>query len=255
LQDQSAKFVAFGCLHASLHDQKAVDWLISTIATEKPDYVVCLGDLIEANAASQWDDAKELAIDLDDEYVAANEILSQVRKASPRADRWFIAGNHEANVVRAGRIDKRIRSRCDWLKGIPELHSWRVNRDYNYSRGRGCFSLGQVTFTHGYETARTKLAAEAIYFCLNSPFGLYVSAHTHRPERVSEIVWGELPMQRWRANVGCLRNLEPSYMERRHKWNWGHGLIVGEAKPLKSPRMSKEWDAEVRVLQMYDAAG
>lgn len=255
---KSQKFVAFGCTHFPLHDPAAIDWVLEIIAKERPDVVVHLGDGVEANAASQWDDAREMAIALGDEYAALDAFLADVRKAAPRARRIYRAGNHESNITRAGRLDPRIRSLCDWrsLRNLPELSHWTVGSDYNYCRSRGCSLLGpQVCFAHGFETTPSQTLREAMYFLKNSPFGLYITAHTHRPQPVTPILWGDLPMDRWMANVGTLRDLDSAlYMERRRKWSWGQACLVGEAFPLKSQRMSKEWDAEVRIRRMYDDA-
>jgi predicted phosphodiesterase len=252
---KTQKFVAFGCSHHPLHDPSATAWVVETVAKERPDVVAFLGDGLEANAASQWDDAKELAIALGDEYESLNAFLADLRKAAPKARRIYRAGNHEDNIVRAGRLDPRIRGLCDWRnpRNLPELSGWNASASYNYSRRHGCTWLGpQICLAHGFETTNANCEVEAMYFLRNSPYSLYACAHTHRPTPVTPIVWKSLPMDRWHANVGCLRNLEPGYMERKRKWAWGHAMLVGEYKPLKSPRMCREWDAEVRVLRMYD---
>ncbi len=225
------------------------------VAKFKPDDLVHLGDGIEANAASQWDDAKELAIGLDAEYAAHDSFLAELRKAAPNARRIYRAGNHEANVVRAGRLDPRIRKTCDWksLKNQPELKHWEVAGAYDYSRHLGCTQLGPIFLAHGFETTPTALPKQAMYFTKNWPFGLLLTAHTHRPARVVEVKFAnDLPLNRYFADVGCLRDLNPTYMERKRKWSWGHGFFEGEYVPLKSPRMCKEWDGDVKVLRLYD---
>lgn len=255
MTEATTKIVAYGCKHCPLHDAGAIDWLIALITREKPDLVVDLGDGIEANAASKWEDAKELAISLADEYTAHNAILERIRKASPKANHWYIAGNHDDNINRIGRLDPRVRTLCDWssLKNQPELQHWRVLRDYNYSRHRGCFSFGPIFFSHGYETTATKQGKEALYFTKNWPFSLYLSAHTHRPTEVRGVCWNDMPLDRWYANVGTMRDMDSAlYMDRKAKWNWGQAAAVIETKALKSPRQSKEWDARVEVFRMYD---
>lgn len=255
------KFVAFGCPHFPLQDDAAIGWLLDTIRKEKPDVVAHLGDGIEANAASQWDDAKEMAIALSDEYAAHNGFLSEVRKVAPKAKRIYRGANHEDNIVRAGRLDPRIRSLCDWrsLKNQPELAHWQVAPNYLYCRARGAtWITPQVAVGHGFETSDGQVETEGLYFLLNAPFSLYVTAHTHRPRPVKEIEMKTLPLNRWTANVGTLRDLDSAgYMDRNRRWRWGQGCVVGEAMQLKSPRMSREWDAETRVFRTFDqvAAG
>jgi hypothetical protein len=249
------KFLAFGCLHAPLHDPEAVAWCLERIAKERPDEIAFLGDGLEANAASRWPDAIELNLALEQEFDALNAFLADVRKAAPRARRVYRAGNHDLNLLGKGRIDPRVRSLCDWKshKNIPEWAHWEVGADYNLSRHRGCSWLGpQICLAHGFGTTDAKVNREAMYFLANAPFGLYLTAHTHRPEDKRQVRMGSLPMSRWTMNVGTLRNMEPDYMERCEKWNWGQAIVVGERMPLKSPRMTREWDAHLEVFRMYD---
>jgi hypothetical protein len=249
------KVVAFGCTHHPLQDPAAISWVLDLIVREKPSLVVHLGDGIESNASSQWPDAMEMGIALEDEFVSLNGFLADVRKAAPKAKRKYLGGNHESNILRAGRIDKRIRSLVDWRnhRNVPELREWSVGGDYSYSRRLGCSWFGPMCFAHGYETTPSQASTEAMYFTKAWPNSVYISAHTHRPTPVTQIEFkGGLMLPHHYANVGCLRNLDPGYMERKRKWAWGHGAFVGEFMPLKSPRQSREWDGRIDVLKMYD---
>ncbi len=250
---KSIKFIAFGCRHAPLSDPSATQWVIDAIAREKPDAIIDLGDGIEGNAASQWQDAKEIILSLADEFAADAKFMFDVRKAAKAGTRLIrLAGNHEANLLRKGRIDPRTRDLCKWYEG-KEFEHWTTVKDYIYCRRRGSFWLTpQTCFSHGYETSAARIAREAMYFTSNAPLSVYVAAHTHRPHSVQPVMWGDLPMGRWHCNVGCLRDLKPDYMHRKATWNWGHAMAIGEAMPLKSPRMTKEWDMRIEVKGMYD---
>jgi predicted phosphodiesterase len=255
---KALKLVAFSCTHHPLHDESAIDWLLGLIRRERPNVVAHLGDGIESNASSQWPDAMELGLDLADEFTSLNGFLADVRKAAPKgATLKYLPGNHEENILRAGRVDKRLRKLVDWRRpeNIKEMANWEVGRSYNYSRRLGCSWLGPVCLSHGYETTPTQASTEAIYFTRNWPNSLYIAGHTHRPVQVTQIEFkGGLALPHHYANVGCLRNLDPGYMERKRKWGWGQGAFVGEFMPLKSPRLSREWDGRVEVHRMYDEA-
>lgn len=251
------KAILFGCTHHPLHDPEAIAWVLDLIRAEKPDDIGYLGDGIEGNAASKWEDATEEANPLEAEFNSHNAFLTELRKAAPKAKRYFCAGNHDTNLLKPGRIDKRIRSLCDWAnpKNQPEWEKghWTLQREYNKSRARGCLWLSpQVCLSHSWATTDAKADVEAMYFLANSPFGLYVGAHTHRPQDKRQVVFRTLPMSRWHMNTGCLRDMNPGYMERNAKWNWGQAAVVVEYSPLKSPRMCREWDAELRTFRMYD---
>jgi hypothetical protein len=251
------KAIIFGCTHMPFHDGAAIDWLLSRIAKERPDHVAFIGDALEGNAASRWPDAIELNVSLEAEFTALNTFLADVRKASPKSERRFLAGNHDNNLLGKGRIDQRVRSLCDWKseKNVPEWKAgqWKITPDYAFCRSRGAGWLGQqICVSHGYETTATRMDREALYYTATSPNSLYISAHTHRVEHPKQVAWGDLPMGRWRANVGCLRDLKPGYMERKATWNWSHGLVFVEFTPLKSPRMHREWEARTEIFKMYD---
>jgi hypothetical protein len=254
---KTRKAVLFGCTHHPLQDPAAIGWVLDLIAAEKPDDIGYLGDGIEGNAASRWDDAVEMDIALEREFDTHNAFLAEIRKAAPKARRYYCAGNHDGNLLKGGRIDKRLRSLCDWSnpKNQPEWREgeWTLKKTHRLSRKDGCLWLGpQVCLAHGWATAAPKIDREAMYFLANAPFGLYATAHTHQPRERQQVRFGSLPMNRWHLNVGCLRDMDPEYMERCEKWNWGQAAAVVEYVPLKSPRMCREWDADLRVFRMYD---
>lgn len=251
---QSVKTVAFSCPHFPFVDEAAWAKLCDLVRQERPDYVVCLGDVVESGVASRWPDAKELAVPLSLEFKNAGEHLEQLRGAAKVGCRLIaLEGNHDANLAEPGRIDKNLRDLCDWRKGIKEIaEHWGTPTNYVYCRRRGAFRIGQqVVLAHGYETSPQPIRREAFYFA--DEWGLYVAGHTHRPTpNVEEVVWADLGLRKWHANVGTLRELDPHYMTRKRKWNWGHAAAVIECLPLKSPRASREWSCHIEVFGMYD---
>ena len=247
------KWLAFSCPHCPLEDKAAVDWLLGRISDEKPDVIVHLGDGHEADSASRW--PSEYDFTLDDELESHNNFLKRVREAHPKSRRVFLPGNHESNLGEIGRIDRRLRTLCDYrsAKNEPELAAhWEQPCDYVYDRRRGVFRIGQVAFCHGFECGQSSDEFQSIL--LGVPFGLFVSGHTHRPTpqigraRRSSAV----PLPYWYANAGCLRTLKPAYMARKRSHSWGQGIVIGEAVPTKSPRMSRQWDARVEIFKLSD---
>jgi hypothetical protein len=234
-----------------LQDDKAIDWMLGRLEKIQPDVVVHLGDGHEADSASRW--PTEYDWDIVDEWDSHNAMLAKIRKAAPKARRVFLPGNHDANFQEICRIDKKLRRACDFRDHEPELKDhWELPASYVYDKRRGTFSIGQVTFAHGYEAGANADEFHAIL--LAAPFGLYVGGHTHRPtpcvmraKRTATV-----PLPYWYANAGAMRNLKPPYMERKRTHNWGQAIVVGEAVPLKSPRMSRHWDARVEIFRMAD---
>lgn len=255
------RWVAFSCVHAPEHDQSAVDWLCEIIREHKPDVLISLGDDLEADGASRW--PSEAAYALIDEYEADDRIKAQIAKAAPRAELVRLMGNHCHNILDQGRINPKLRELCDWRtpqythKGVQVNANslrWRVAGTYDFCRRRGVYRLGQATFGHGWMTSVNAGRDQSVL--LGTPYGLFVSGHTHAPESVSQAkMTGKVPLPYWYANAGTLRNLDPEYMRRNNAFHWGQACVIGEsdmrAGPAKSPRMSRCWAAETIVKDMY----
>ena len=247
------RFAAFSCPHAPLIDNAAVDWLIGRLESEKPNVVVHLGDGHEADSASRW--PSEYDFTLADEFKSHNDFLKKIRLATPKARHVFLPGNHDENLLAIGRIDKRIRSQCDYRDpdNEPELaEHWEQPCSYEYDKRRGVFRLGQVSFAHGFEHGTNGDEFQALL--LGQPYGLHVTGHTHRPtERVQRCFRTKaVPLPYWYANPGCLRDLRPQYMLRKRSHGWGQGAVFGETLLTKSPRMSRQWEARVEIHRMKD---
>ena len=161
----------------------------------------------------------------------------------------MMEGNHDDNIRSIGRIDPGLRSLCVPEKHEPELKHWKVF-PYTYSK-RGIYRIGSVTFAHGYECGLN--SDEAQGYILGIPHGLFVSGHTHRPKPVTQgYKTKAIPLPYWHANVGCMRNMECNFMQRKRQHQWGQAIVVGESKPSKSPRMTRTWSAETQFFRMYE---
>jgi len=247
------KFLAFGDLHCPLHDTDSVNWLLEKIAEHRPDYIVNLGDLFEADSASRW--PSEYDFSLADEFEAANKILSDIRKVGGRkAEYVFLPGNHDENIIALNRIDPKLRGLCDYRRpgNVPELDHWQQPARYVYSRKSGSWRLGQIVFSHGYESGTSPGEYETLYMAYE--YGLYVHGHTHRPHTVRQCMRTRaVPLRYWYANAGTLRQMDCDYMARKRQAMWGSAVVVGDCLPVKSPRIGRQWSAETIIHKMYDS--
>lgn len=245
------KWLAFSCPHCPHHDADAIHWLERQIHNARPDVLVHLGDGHEGDATSRFTD--ESIHNLLDEYQQHNALLGQLRKAAGNRCRLvFCEGNHDANIGAKDRLDPRIRELVDYRRHEPELRHWKVI-PYLNDANAGCYRIGQVSFTHGFEVSRAGIRRDQLTF--TREFGLLIHGHTHRPTPdgpPERLLWGDYPVNWWRANPGCMRDLKPDYMSRRNTQRWGQGCVVGTAAPLKSPRARPEWSCETRVYRSYD---
>jgi len=249
--NNEVSFVAFSCVHAPLHDPEAIDNIVELIGREQPDVVVHLGDGHEMSWASRFDDAGE--VDALSEYEEHNKILKCIRTASPDSRRVFLPGNHEWRLY-SPRIEPCIRAALHWRKHQPEMQHWEEPCKYLFCRHRGVFRIGQVSFCHGFSSSNTGIKREVT--SLTREWGLYVHGHLHRPtqegppERV--LAGASWPLNWWRANPGCLREMSPEFMTGQDKGLWGHGAVVGKAQLIKSPRSKRCWEARTIIFKMYD---
>ena len=251
------KFVAYSCTHHPLQDEEAFGFLEQQIEDIKPDYLIHLGDVFEAQAASRW--PKTYSWDLKYEFNVANEYLKRIREHALRFNTGvkcvWTPGNHDDNLQRLDRIPGDLRGLCNPYDHCSELGEghWSVPTQYIHDPRHGCFRLGQVTFAHGFEHGVNSDSHQAIKFGV--PYGLFVSGHTHRPVPVRRSQkTAAIPLPYWYTNPGCLRHLAPEYIGQLDNSQWGQAVTVGECETW---RYSKEfmptkplWDAETRLFRM-----
>lgn len=245
-------FAAFGCVHVPYQDQAAVDKLCSVIEERRPDYLLCLGDLFEADSANVHKHRAEERIPLSDEYASGAAVLEQVAEAAPDAERLWLLGNHDDNLQTndVRRIPKHLRDLVHWNKSEwgKTFRNWR-QIPYEKSE-RGVFRLGQVNFYHGYLAGVNSDELEAIQ--MNNYVGGYshtlgVRVHTHTPLPPTQaMLTNKIPLPFWYANAGTLGPTRPDYMKRKDSSGWGPAVVVGEAVIGRPSRMrgGPQWTAE-----------
>ncbi|MDB4507377.1 metallophosphoesterase [bacterium] len=268
MKTYDCKFLAFSCIHAPLQSEAHIEEIIKVNQDKKPNEVIMLGDLFEASAASKW--GKENAADLIVEYERGNDILESIRKVNPDAKYTFLEGNHDANILAKGRFEADIRNMLDF--NIPQgykqangnfvqvnrefLENWNRNTPYVYHRTRGSYRLGAVCFAHGFEAGTSSDEMQAIHFNQLWANSLFISGHTHRPtegvaKRVMKTKGRGLPF--WYLNAGCSCDIDKmDYMDRKQRGLWGNGYVLGSCDLVKSPRLSKTWEAECFVTKWFE---
>lgn len=248
MMGKTAKILAFSCEHAPYTPPAHQDWLLGQIAKFKPDIIVHCGDRFESAAASVHPD--EATHDLADEYEYAAKFSQKIRKQVPKARTVWILGNHDDNIQKkdARRVPKNLRSLVHWNKSEwgDEFRRWE---QVPYVKdARGCFSIGQVVFMHGWNFSRNSDEDEAVEmnWWLGNGVGnrLFIRGHTHRPMPPTPVMYrGRTPLGITCANVGTVGPLKPGYMERQSTVMWGVACAKVECDPLA--RMGKAWDCEI----------
>jgi predicted MPP superfamily phosphohydrolase len=250
----TVRAAAFSCVHAPFFDKEAQRWLNQKVSGLKLDYLICLGDLLEADAASVHPGESEHS--LEHEYQSAAGFLTGAREAADndRCQFIWLLGNHDANIQKRDprRVPKPLRSLLDWNKHNAEFAKWR---QIPYLKGReGCFELGQTIFTHGFDAGAASDENEAIQFnnyCGGHGHRLVVRGHTHRPRVVTQAMRTRtIPLPLWYCNAGTMGPLKPDYMERKDTSQWGSALVVVETKMGRACQPARNWDAQVLIHKM-----
>ena len=235
-------FLAFSCVHLPFEDKAGVDWLIDQIATRQPQVIVNLGDTMDTQSLSKFSESK--LIELAQEFDAANVFCQRINEAAPKAKKVWMMGNHEERMFRESVA--HLSRLLDYRLHIKAARKW-THVPYCY-RPDHTFTIGQVTFAHGFGASQTACKREA--HDLGVENGLYVFGHLHQPWAPHRIAMGQLRTRFWSANTGCFIKAGVGYMKTKNDSLWGQGIIVGEALTKRRADTKRNWEAELLLRGM-----
>jgi len=253
-----ARFAAISCTHCPHQSERAIESLLKQLKGRDLTHFIHLGDIVNADASSQWNsDPAEHS--LYDEFIVAASVLRRIRKALP-ADCQLIAfdGNHDDNIQKQGRIQHDLRSLLNPrnLDGVKEEYRRWKHVPYRYGKS-GTYTLGSIIFAHGFAAGGNSDELESIALA-NECHGvlanqLVIRGHTHRPvpptqcRRTARV---KLPL--WFANAGYMAFGESGRAEYTYRFSiseWKHACIFGETQLGRIGRMSRDsWKAELVLL-------
>jgi len=238
-----ATWLAFSCPHFPIEDRDGIAWLLRRVRTMKPQHVVCLGDMFDADCLSAFASAKKG--DLAEEYAAVDGFCEKLMDAAPKASFTWMMGNHEERMFRPE--FQMLAGVLDYRRQIKSARRWR-HVFYGFGP-QYTHQIGQVTFYHGATVGRNSVKSEAI--TLGVPYGLCVSGHTHRPHPVHRISTGVTPLPYWHVNAGTFIKPKPEYMRTKNDSLWGEGCVVGEAITGRRFFGRQNWKAELVLHKMH----
>ena len=241
------KWAAFGCLHLPVHCESYRQWRLDQIREHKPDYVICLGDQIDADGASRWENENDWT--LQTEYTWLAKDFREIEEAAPGAKLVWVQGNHDANLEEPGRISPKLRAASNWRYNI-ETH-WIADRWKIVPYGaRERFRLGPITFLHGAQIGINADRNNALLY--GTEWGLTIGVHTHKLNQIQRVVLpGAIPLNRWFVNCGTGADWDQmKYVNRLNIATWGRGMVIGDcagADQRRAAYMSRQWDAALLV--------
>lgn len=215
------KWLAVSCTHGAEADPRALDAMLRLREAWKPDFVLHLGDAIDARAmragARRDADSTDRAASVSDDLMQG---LSFLRDLKPNV---YMLGNHEARLNELARSPNAILAHaCQNVIGRIEEEMKKIKCQiipYSGMLEKGLFLLGDTAFCHGalYGVSTARDTAETVGRSV-------VMGHTHRI--AAESARTHRKAIGW--NIGCGIRLDMEYsMVRRQTLGWRHAAAYG----------------------------
>lgn len=219
--------------HGAMADAAAVAAMLGDVPRLDPTQVVLLGDHMDTSGV--WSSyvprtADEKAYRYHRDVAATNALLDELQARAPRAEVWYLEGNHEARV-RTWAVERMPLDDVDAFCAdvAPEaklrlrdrgIHYVRRDQTYQGIAAKNTIRLGRCYFTHGISSTTHAAAAHLATFADNVVYG-----HTHRADYAARVrVDGETIIA---TSPGCLAQRLPSYQHTKPD-GWVHGYAFQE---------------------------
>lgn len=179
--------------HGSSQDPQAVGAMLADLKLLNPDEVVLLGDHVDCGGfLAQHHTLGYVAqteYSYEDDIKHANAFLDAVQTAAPKAEIFYLEGNHEMRIEKWA-VNETLRNQRDseMLRRLlaPEFVLKLKERGIKYYRQSekyfglslpGTIKLGKNYMTHGFSTAKHAAAVHLAKIGGNITYG-----HTHRAD-------------------------------------------------------------------------
>jgi metallophosphoesterase superfamily enzyme len=218
--------------HGEHVDLRARDAFLGDLKRLAPNEVVYLGDHLDCAgtfSSHQRSYTNEMAESYQDDVIAANDFLDKVCELAPKAECFYLEGNHEAHVERwAARtfLSKKDADKLLEVYGPVKALALRMRGIKYYKRSEhymgisipGTIKLGKCYFVHGISHSKHAAATHLARFNANVVFG-----HIHRSQSVIERSVTADGFGAWCP--GTLARLQPLYKHTEPS-SWSHGYGV-----------------------------
>lgn len=211
--------------HAPYHDKRAVSLVQKVFRDIGLDYLVILGDFVDAAPISTHSKDPTRVLRWKQERDSARKLLAEFRAVSPRAKRHFVEGNHEWRLMRY------LHDKAPELAGLDELSiESQLNLKelgYQFTPYKQFLKLGHVHYTHDTGKAGTT----AIRSARDDFEGNVVIGHVH--SMGSFYSGNARGKTRVGMSFGWLGSHEAAdYMQKLHvNRNWQLGFGLGFMEP------------------------
>lgn len=223
-KDGIFKLVVQPDTHVPEEDKAAVNAFCQFLEYYKPHGIVNLGDFLECDAVSHWDNPSLKARRFVPQVKAGKSLLDRIGKAAgPQCVfKRFIVGNHEdwLNQYLTARIPELLEGLDDLgqnlsiesLLGLKEL-------GYRSIPLNEILKVGKAHFIHGYYAGNNHAKKHLDVFGVNLYYG-----HLHDTASYSGV---SVNGTHEAMSMGCLRSMNASFLKGKPN-NWSHAFGIFE---------------------------
>lgn len=216
-------YVVISDTHFDTEHREAIQLFLKTLPVIKPDGLILLGDIAEAQFMSphvrkkkpynQWDETQMYEA-CKPEFDALNTFLDKLHKLCPKAEKIFAYGNHDFNYTKYIQENPKAREHLFNLEKQLRLKE-RGYKVYGYNEP---FKVGKLTYVHGTYHGANHGKKHVEAFANDIIYG-----HLHQAGIYALKTVGKHTRHAY-ANP-CLRSLDPAWM-RGTPTNWSLGFTI-----------------------------
>ena len=212
LRDGSRVLIAFNDMQIPFQDTPSVKAVLRFSHDFEPTHVVVAGGGMDFYLMSQFDHNPSRQFRFKDELEIGHRIIKDIELATPKADRYWLDGNHE------DRLRRWLWRNGAVIAGLPSLEPQKLLHldDWSYQTYGSSLNVMGVVIEHG-EGGTGNMARSM--FTKRGTSG--ICGHSHRLHDLHVTnAGGEF---RYIEN-GCLCSLKPEFVARP---NWQHAFTYG----------------------------
>jgi predicted phosphodiesterase len=204
------KLIVLSDLQIPYHCPKAVSALEQYLADERWNEWLQIGDLMDFDQVSRWNEGKPeaLARSLSKDYAIGNAFLDRqqaiVRQRNPKAKFTVLAGNHCIRPEKFADANPQVRGLIEMEHGL-QFEKRGIKYVKSYPKGE-LHKVGKAYFHHGLYTSANHAKKMAEAYGVNIFYG-----HTHDVQQYSKVLWGKNRTIVGQS-LGCLCRYDLSYV-------------------------------------------
>ena len=234
----------------------------------KPTHVILDGDFLNLDHASHWNEGLFQRIGYDsvgralrEELMAGQELIAEIRRASPKAELYFVPGNHEhwlywcalyhpqLGIFLKDEVSKHYKADLakegdHALKELLERYLCADKFKMRVLPYNEPLEIGNITYLHGHQLTIT--SSPRLYPAKNLVFGHH---HTHNTVTLNDS--GDPRFVTQHVAVPCMTKLGPKdHAYRQTKsGRWLNGFWIADVLPngLFDGRVKKVLGGEIMI--------